>query len=129
MLRQGVQLLEALEQDEPRSVFDYSTPTADSISIGHSVPGNSFVSYIDADWGTQRTRPAFWNGRLVPRDIQEEPAGIPALDPPLTCYSWMTGIHEVAQIVFVRKQQVEVQYLRKPTISEGQWQEFATLSR
>ena len=38
----------------------------------------------------------------------------------------MTGINEVAQIVFVRKRLVEVQYLRA-TISEEQRQEFATL--
>ena len=38
----------------------------------------------------------------------------------------MTGISEVAQIVFVRKRLVEVQYLRA-TISDEQRQEFATL--
>ena len=41
-------------------------------------------------------------------------------------YSWMTGIEEVAQVVFVRKRLVEVQYLRA-TISDEQRQEFATL--
>ena len=38
----------------------------------------------------------------------------------------MTGIDEVAQVVFVRKRLVEVQYLRA-TISDEQRQEFATL--
>ncbi len=38
----------------------------------------------------------------------------------------MTGIDEVAQIVFVRKRQVEVQYLRA-TITDEQRQEFASL--
>jgi hypothetical protein len=56
----------------------------------------------------------------------EEPAGISALDPQLVCYSWMTAIDEVAQVVFVRKRLVEVQYLHA-TISEEQRQEFATL--
>jgi hypothetical protein len=41
-------------------------------------------------------------------------------------YSWMTGIDEVAQVVFVRKRLVEVQYLRA-VISDEQRQEFATL--
>jgi hypothetical protein len=38
----------------------------------------------------------------------------------------MTGIAAVAQVVFVRKRLVEVQYLRA-TISDEQRQEFATL--
>jgi hypothetical protein len=38
----------------------------------------------------------------------------------------MTGIDEVAQVVFVRKRLVKVQYLRA-TISDEQRQEFATL--
>src|SRR5664280_1400413 len=51
----------------------------------------------------------------------EEPDGIAALDPQLVCYSWMTGINEVAQVVFVRKRMVEVQYLRA-TITDQQRQ-------
>jgi PD-(D/E)XK nuclease superfamily len=38
-----------------------------------------------------------------------------ALDPQLVCYSWMTGISEVAQVVFVRKRLVELQYLPVPS--------------
>jgi hypothetical protein len=57
---------------------------------------------------------------------RSEPAGISALDPQLVCYSWMTGIDEVAEIVFVRKRLVEVQYLRA-TITEEQRQEWAAL--
>jgi len=49
-----------------------------------------------------------------------------SLDPQLVCYSWMTGIAEVAQIVFVRKSLVEVQYLRT-TITDEQRQEFGDL--
>jgi hypothetical protein len=40
--------------------------------------------------------------------------------------SWMTGIAEVAQIIFVRKRLVEVQYLR-PTITDEQREEFGRL--
>ena len=47
-----------------------------------------------------------------------------ALDPQLICYSWMSGIDDVAQVVFVRKRMVEVQYLRA-TITDQQRQEFA----
>jgi hypothetical protein len=57
---------------------------------------------------------------------REEPEGLLALDPQLVCYSWMTGIPEVAQVVFVRKRAVEVQYLRT-TITDEQRQEFGHL--
>ena len=52
--------------------------------------------------------------------------GLLALDPQLVCYSWMTGISEVAQVVFVRKRLVEVQYLRT-TITDEQQHEFGQL--
>jgi hypothetical protein len=42
----------------------------------------------------------------------EEPAGVLALDPQLLCYSWISGIADVAQVVFVRKRLVEIQYLQ-----------------
>jgi hypothetical protein len=51
------------------------------------------------------------------------PEGLLALDPQLVCYSWMTGISDVAQVVFVRKSFVEVQYLRT-TITEEHRKEF-----
>src|SRR6201984_1507721 len=86
---------------------------------------NDFVAYIDAigkldgkrcllEWKTSSSR------------YPEEPEGLLSLDPQLVCYSWMTGIADVAQIVFVRKRLVEVQYLRT-TITEEQRQEFRSL--
>ncbi|MGA7924473.1 MAG: PD-(D/E)XK nuclease family protein [Candidatus Sulfotelmatobacter sp.] len=86
---------------------------------------NDFVAYVDAigkfdgkrcllEWKTSSSR------------YPEEPAGLLALDPQLVCYSWMTGISEVAQVVFVRKSLVEVQYLRT-TITDEQRQEFGHL--
>src|SRR5437773_394438 len=58
----------------------------------------------------------------------KEPEGLLALDPQLVCYSWITGISDVAQIVFVRKRLVEIQYLRT-TITDAQRQEFGQLVR
>src|SRR2546426_3646587 len=55
-----------------------------------------------------------------------EPDGLLALDPQLVCYSWITGIAEVAQVVFVRKRLGEVQYLRT-TIAAEQRREFGQL--
>ena len=56
----------------------------------------------------------------------EEPEGLLTLDPQLICYSWISGISEVAFVVFVRKQQPEIQYL-KTSISEEQRHEFGRL--
>jgi len=49
-----------------------------------------------------------------------------ALDPQLICYSWISGIPEVAVVVFVRKHQPEIQYL-KATISEDLRRDFGSL--
>jgi len=49
-----------------------------------------------------------------------------ALDPQLVCYSWVTGIANVAQVVFVRKRLVEIQYFRT-VISDEQREEFGHL--
>ena len=83
------------------------------------------MSYVDAigeldglrcimDWKTTTSR------------YPEEPAGLLSLDPQLLCYSWMTGLSEVALVVFVRKHQPEIQYL-KTSISEEQRSEFGQL--
>jgi hypothetical protein len=48
------------------------------------------------------------------------------LDPQLVCYSWMTGIADVSQVVFVRKRLVEIQYFRT-TITDEQRNEFGQL--
>lgn len=86
---------------------------------------NDFIAYIDAigkldgkrcllEWKTSSSR------------YPEEPQGLLSLDPQLVCYSWMTGIADVAQIVFVRKSLVEVQYQRT-TITDEQREEFGRL--
>lgn len=48
------------------------------------------------------------------------------LDPQLICCSWITGISEVAQVVFVRKRLVEIEYFHT-TITEAQREEFGRL--
>jgi CRISPR/Cas system-associated exonuclease Cas4 (RecB family) len=124
MLRQGIMLLTRFCQDgrvqvhQPRRNLQvkFNRPIAGS---------NDFVAYIDAigklddkrcllEWKTSSSR------------YPEEPVGLLALDPQLVCYSWMTGISEVAQVVFVRKRLAEVQYLRT-AITEEQRQELGHL--
>ena len=124
MLQQGVMLLDRFCQDDRIQIRQ----PHGSLQIKFTRPmagGNEFVAYIDAigkldgtgcllEWKTTSSR------------YPEEPDGLLALDPQLVCYSWITGISEVAQVVFVRKRLVEVQYLRT-TITDEQRREFGEL--
>jgi hypothetical protein len=124
MLQQGIMLLTRFCQDDrvkvrqPRSNLQikFNRPVAGS---------NDFVAYIDAIGKLDGTR-CLLEWKTSASRYPEEPEGLLALDPQLVCYSWMTGIAEVAQIVFVRKRLVEVQYLRT-TITDEQRQEFGYL--
>ncbi len=88
-------------------------------------PANDFVSYVDALGKLDGTR-SLIEWKTTSSRYPEEPDGLLALDPQLICYSWITGIPEVAQVVFVRKRLVEVQYLHT-TITDEQRQEFGQL--
>jgi len=124
MFRQGVQLLERLAQDDR---IEISQPSRNmQTRLVRSLPnGNDFVAYIDAI-GTLDGARCLLEWKTSSSRYPEEPEGLLSLDPQLVCYSWITGIAEVAQIVFVRKRLVEVQYLRT-TISDEQRQEFGYL--
>ena len=124
MLRQGIMLLTRFCQDNRVQVCQPHRNL--QVKFTRQVAGsNDFVAYVDAigsldgircllEWKTSSSR------------YPEEPEGLLSLDPQLVCYSWITGIAEVAQIVFVRKSLVEVQYLRT-TITDEQRQEFGRL--
>jgi CRISPR/Cas system-associated exonuclease Cas4 (RecB family) len=86
---------------------------------------NDFVAYIDAIGELDGTR-RLLEWKTAASRYPEEPDGMLALDLQLVCYSWMTGISEVAQVVFVRKRLVEIQYLRT-TITQQQRDEFGAL--
>jgi hypothetical protein len=125
MLQQGIQLLERFAQDgrvhirQPKrhQQIQFRKPFSG---------GNDFVAFVDAIGEIDGTK-CVLEWKTSSARYPEEPAGLSALDPQLLCYSWMTGIDEVAQVVFVRKRLVEVQYLRA-TITEEQRQEFAALA-
>jgi hypothetical protein len=87
---------------------------------------NDFVAYVDAIGRLDGTR-CLLEWKTTSSRYPEEPAGLLALDPQLVCYSWITGIAEVAQVVFVRKRLVEIQYLRT-TITDEQRHEFGQLA-
>jgi len=124
MLQQGIQLLNRFCQDDririrqPRRNLQIKFTRAVS-------ERNDFIAYVDAIGRMDGTR-CLLEWKTTSSRYAEEPAGILSLDPQLVCYSWITGISEVAQVVFVRKRLVEVQYLRT-TITDEQRREFGQL--
>ena len=107
--------------------FAFANPARNlQIKFTRPVSGkNDFVAYVDAIGKLDGTR-CLIEWKTTSARYPEEPDGLLALDPQLVCYSWMTGISEVAQVVFVRKRLVEVQYLRT-TITDEQRNEFGQL--
>lgn len=124
MLRQGILLLTRFCQDDRIQV---SRPDRDlQVKVIKPIVGkNDFVAYVDAI-GSLDGKRCLLEWKTSSKRFPEEPEGLLSLDPQLVCYSWMTGIADVAQIVFVRKRLVEVQYL-KTTITDEQRQEFGRL--
>lgn len=124
LLQKGFQLLDRFAQEDRVRI---ARPRRDQ-QIKFTRPistGNEFVAYIDAIGRVDGTECVIeW--KTTSARYPEEPEGLLALDPQLVCYSWMTGVSEVAQVVFVRKRLVEVQYLRT-TISQAQRLEFVAL--
>jgi hypothetical protein len=124
MLQQGVQLLDRFCQED-RVPIRRPRQNQQIKFVRPLSGGNDFVAYVDAvgqldgtdcllEWKTTSSR------------YPEQPEGLLALDPQLVCYSWITGIPEVTQVVFVRKRLVEIQYFRT-TITDDQRQEFGQL--
>ncbi|MGA2858584.1 MAG: PD-(D/E)XK nuclease family protein [Candidatus Sulfotelmatobacter sp.] len=123
MLEQGIMLLTRFCQDDRVRI---PQPRRNlQIKFTRLIARNEFVAYIDGI-GRLDERRCLLEWKTSSSRYPEEPEGLLALDPQLVCYSWMTGISEVAQVVFVRKRLVEVQYLRT-TITDEQRQEFGRL--
>lgn len=124
LFHQGVHLLETFARDN--SIRIRTQKKNLQIKMLRSLHGgNEFVAYLDAlrevdgqhcliDWKTTTSR------------YSVEPKGLLSLDPQLICYSCISGVPEVALVVFVRKRAPEIQYLRA-SISEKQRQEFGRL--
>jgi hypothetical protein len=124
VIHQGVHLLQKFVQDDRVRIHH---PKSDlQVKVARELPGgNEFVAYIDAlgeldgdrcliDWKTTASR------------YSEEPVGLLSLDPQLICYSWISGIPDVALVVFVRKNHPEIQYL-KAAITQEQRREYGRL--
>ncbi|HEX6503907.1 MAG TPA: PD-(D/E)XK nuclease family protein [Terriglobales bacterium] len=126
MLQQGIMLLDRFCQGDRVRIRQPQR----NLQIKFTRPldnGREFVGYIDAIGKLDGTA-CLLEWKTTSSRCPEEPLGLLALDPQLVCYSWLTGISDVAQVVFVRKRLVEVQYLRT-TISDEQRREFGGLVR
>jgi PD-(D/E)XK nuclease superfamily len=123
MLEQGIMLLTRFCQDDRIRV---QQPRRNlQIKFTRPVARSEFVAYVDGI-GKLDDRRCLLEWKTSSSRYPEEPEGLLALDPQLVCYSWMTGISDVAQVVFVRKRMVEIQYLRT-TITDEQRDEFGRL--
>ena len=124
MARQGVQLLERLAQHDRIRI---SEPHRNmQVKLVRSISeGSEFVAYVDAI-GTLDGKRCLLEWKTTTARYPEEPDGLLALDPQLICYSWISGISDVAVVAFVRKRVSEIQYL-KATISDEQRQEYGRL--
>ena len=122
MFRQGVQLLERLAQDNRIRVSQRNLQVKLDRSLSES---DEFVSYLDAI-GTLDGKKTILEWKTTTARYPEEPDGVIALDPQLICYSWISGISDVALVAFVRKRFCEIQYLQA-TISDQQRRDFGAL--
>ena len=106
MLQQGIQLLDRFCQDDRVRVRQPGR----NLQIKFNRPlakKNDFVAYIDAIGKVDDTR-CLIEWKTTSSRYPDQPDGLLSLDPQLVCYSWMTGISEIAQIVSVRKRRVEI---------------------
>ena len=124
LLRQGIGLLEQFARDNRIRIRQPQRNMQKKL-IRSLANGNEFVAYVDAvgqldgakrllEWKTTSAR------------YPEQPEGLTSLDLQLVCYSWITGISDVAIVAFVRKRVPEIQYLRA-SITDEQRQEFGQL--
>jgi len=124
LVHQGVHLLQKFAQDDrvhvPRPQENLQ------VKLHRTLPGdNEFVAYIDA-FGALDGKECLIDWKTTTSRYTDEPGGLLTLDPQLICYSWISGISDVALVVFVRKQMPEIQYL-KASITEEQRKEFGEL--
>src|SRR5665213_3456339 len=110
MLQQGIQLLDRFAQEDRIRIRQPRRNL--QIKFTKSVsPANDFVAYVDAVGLLDGTK-CLLEWKTTSSRYPEQPLGLLSLDPQLICYSWVTGIANVAQVVFVRKRMVEIQYFR-----------------
>src|SRR3989442_7950686 len=95
MLQQGIQLLDRFCQDDRIRIRQRRRKLQIKFTRRVSKQ-NDFVAYVDAI-GRLDDRRCLLEWKTTSSRYSEELEGLLALDPQLVCYSWITGIAEVAQ--------------------------------
>jgi hypothetical protein len=124
-IAQGIGLLEQFARDDRIRIRQPKRNMQKKIVRSLS-NGNEFVAYVDAIGHLDGTR-RLLEWKTTSARYPEEPEGLTSLDLQLVCYSWITGISDVAIVAFVRKRAPEIQYLLA-SITEEQRQEFGQLA-
>jgi CRISPR/Cas system-associated exonuclease Cas4 (RecB family) len=86
---------------------------------------SEYVAYVDAIGKLDNSR-CLVEWKTTSARYPDEIDQLYSLDQQLIAYSWISGISDVALVVFVRKRFPEIQYLRT-TISDAQREEYGAL--
>ena len=124
LYHQGIRLLERFVQDD-RVKIDDPNKNLQVKLLRQLSRQNQFISFVDAIGEINSTR-CIIDWKTTTSRYVEEPAGILRLDPQLVCYAWMSGIRNVALVVFIRKTLPEIQYLTT-SITDEQCDEYGEL--
>jgi hypothetical protein len=124
LLRQGIGLLEQFGRDNRIRIYQPKRDLQKKI-VCSLANGNEFVAYVDAIGHLDGMR-RLLEWKTTSARYPDQPEGLTSLDLQLVCYSWITGIPDVAIVAFVRKRVPEIQYLLA-SITEEQRQEFGQL--
>jgi hypothetical protein len=124
LLRQGIALLEQFARDNRIRIRQPKQNLQKKIL--RSLPnGHEFIAYVDAI-GQLDGKQRLLEWKTTSARYPDQPEGLTSLDLQLVCYSWITGIADVAIVAFVRKRIPEIQYLLA-SITEEQRQEFGRM--
>ena len=126
LLRQGIGLLEQFARDNRIRIRQPKRNMQKKL-VRPLSNGNEFVAYVDAIGHLDGTR-RLLEWKTTSARYPDQPEGLTSLDLQLVCYSWITGISDVAIVAFVRKRVPEIQYLLA-SITEEQRQEFGQAGR
>jgi hypothetical protein len=121
LLRAGIGLLEQFARDSRIGIRQPQHNMQKKI-IRTLANGNEFVAYIDTI-GHLDGKKRLLEWKTTSARYPDQPEGLTSLDLQLVCYSWISGISDVAIVAFVRKRIPELQYL-VASITEEQRQEF-----
>jgi PD-(D/E)XK nuclease superfamily len=124
LLRHGIGLLEQFARDNRIRIRQPKRNMQKKL-VRPLANGNYFVAYVDGIGQLDGTR-RLLEWKTTSARYPEQPEGLTSLDLQLVCYSWISGISDVAIVAFVRKRIPEIQYLLA-SITDEQRQEFGAL--